>query len=591
MYLAWADLAVIVFFLGITLYIGLYFRKKASKDINSFFLGGQNLAWYVAGTSMVATTFAADTPLAVTELISQGGIASNWLWWNMLAGGMLTVFFFSRYWRKAGIVTDNELIEIRYSGRPAAFLRGFRAIYLGAIMNAIIIAWVNVAMVAILKVFFDLDQSTALWITFGLMLITAFYSSLSGLLGVVYSDVIQFITALVGCIILAVLIIKSPEIGGIQSLKSQLPNGTTDFFPRFSNNTGSNVNTFSIGIASFFAFIGFQWWASWYPGNEPGGGGYIAQRIMSTKDESHAIKATFFFQIAHYCIRPWPWIIVGLCAIVLYPEIQSTDPQLGFIMAMKDFLPAGLKGLLLVAFISAYMSTLSTQLNWGTSYLVNDFYLRFFKTKPTSKRKEVLASRVITLALMIWAAFVSTKINSVSQAWQILIEGGAGLGLVLILRWFWYRVTAWSEIAATVTPFLAYLFVHVVLVRYDTSWAQPITIDPKGFYFIIFTTTIVWVLVTLLSPPEDKQHLLKFYRLIQPLGYWKPISGEGSGTKKIVQTIIIWLAAVVLCYAVLFGIGSLILQYWNRLTISIVVGVISFMIFRFMSRKVRIFEL
>ena len=299
MELAFLDYAFIIVYLLITLFIGLVFRKQAGKDITQFFLGGRNLPWYVAGISMVATTFAADTPLAVTELVAQNGIAGNWLWWNMLAGGMLTTFFFARYWRRAEVLTDNEFIELRYSGKPASFLRGFRAIYFGIFMNVLVIGWVNVALMSLLEVFFDIPQNQLLWYAGGAMLVVVIYSALSGLLGVVFTDILQFVIAMAGSIILAIIVVNSDKIGGIENMKASLPEDTLRFFPKVgSANSGSML---ALGIGSFLAFIGIQWWASWYPGNEPGGGGYIAQRMMSTKSEKDAIYSTLFFQIAHYC--------------------------------------------------------------------------------------------------------------------------------------------------------------------------------------------------------------------------------------------------------------------------------------------------
>ncbi|HYG14731.1 MAG TPA: sodium:proline symporter, partial [Bacteroidia bacterium] len=324
MELSLADWLIIIAYLVLSLWIGVYYRQKASKNLESFFLGGRNLPWYIAGISMVATTFAADTPLAVTGLVGKNGIAGNWLWWNFLMGGMLTTFFFARLWRRSGVVTEVELIELRYGGRPARFLRGFKAIYLGLFMNMMIMGWVNFALVQILSIFFGMDTDTALLITGGLMVLTAVYSSLSGLLGVAMTDAVQFVIAMVSCVVLAVVVVHSDAIGGVEAMKAKLPPATLDFFPAITS--GSELaSTLALSFASFFAYVGIMWWSSWYPGQEPGGGGYVAQRMMSAKNERHALWGTLSFQVGHYAIRPWPWIIVGLCAVILYPELQGND--------------------------------------------------------------------------------------------------------------------------------------------------------------------------------------------------------------------------------------------------------------------------
>ena len=430
------DWVMIAVYLAITTVIAVAFSKKAGKSLGDFFLGGRNLPWYIAGISMVATTFAADTPLAVTELVARQGISGNWLWWNMMIGGMLTTFFFARLWRRANILTEVEFIQLRYSGVQSHVLRGFKAIYLGFFMNILVLGWVNLALITILEVFFEVPKSTVIWYVAGAMALVAIYSALSGLKGVVITDVIQFGIAMTGSILLAVIILHSNEIGGISGLKTKLADQSAvfSFFPRISS-AGGAAKVFVISAGAFLAYIGFQWWASWYPGAEPGGGGYIAQRMMSTKNEKHSVFATLFFQVAHYCLRPWPWIIVALCTLVLYPEIAASDPKQGYVMAMKDdFLPIGLKGLLLVAFLAAYMSTISTQLNWGASYLVNDFYKPFLRPPGSLKKGQdenrfyVGVSRAITIILMLASLAVTTQIKSISGVWLFILECGAGLG-------------------------------------------------------------------------------------------------------------------------------------------------------------------
>ncbi|HAA10487.1 MAG TPA: sodium:proline symporter, partial [Cytophagales bacterium] len=523
------DYGIMIGFVLISLGIGLYFSKRASRNVDSFFLGGRNMPWWLAGISMVATTFAADTPLAVTELVASSGIAGNWLWWNMLAGGMLTTFFFARYWRRAGILTDLELIELRYSGPLARFLRGFRAVYFGVFLNCVVIGWVNLALSSLLEVFFEIPQEEMFWYLTGAMVLVALYSSLSGLIGVVFTDFLQFLVAMSGCIILAVIVLNSPEIGGVEQLKSRLPEGTLNFFPSIGEGGGG---TLALGLGSFLAYIGMQWWASWYPGSEPGGGGYVAQRMMSTKDEKNAIYSSLFFQIGHYALRPWPWIIVALCALVLYPDLADADKKLGYVYAMRDFLPSGLKGLLLVAFFAAYMSTISTQLNWGTSYLINDLYRRFIRPNATQKQL-VNASRVGTLLVMLVALSITPFMTSVSGAWEFIIEAAAGLGLVLILRWYWWRVNAWSEIIATVAPLVA-----LVLSRYVLHLAFP-----ESFFFIVGVTTVSWIVVTLLTPPEDAETLKTFYERIRPDGWWAGVDPQAKFDGKRLGTLLLmWLS-------------------------------------------------
>ena len=564
MTLAAIDWIIIVLFLLISLGVGLYFKNRAGKSLTDFFLGGRNFPWYLAGISMVATTFAADTPLAVTELVAQHGISGNWLWWSFLFGGMLTTFFFARLWRKAEVLTEIEFIELRYSGPAAAILRAFKSVYLGLFMNVLIIGWVNLALNAILSEFFGIPEHQVLWYTGAAMLIAASYSSLSGLWGVAITDLIQFVMAMSGTIILAVIVINSDQVGGIAGMKAQLPEGSLDFFPEINSGSSGTLSTLSIGLGSFLAFIGIQWWASWYPGAEPGGGGYIAQRMMAAKNEKHALFATLFFQIAHYCIRPWPWILVGLATLILYPELGADEKKLGYVMAMKDFLPPGLKGLLLVAFLAAYMSTISTQLNWGAGYLVNDLYKRFIRP-DASEKKLVHSSRLTTLLIMLVALAATKQMNSISGVWGFIIEAGAGLGLVLILRWYWWRINAWSEVVATVAPFLAYGFSKFYLSRYDAAWGKGISEDPRGFLFTVAFTTICWLLATFLTKPSHAETLGKFYEKVRPEGAWGKIrEAVGIPRKKSALPILLlcWLSAITLTYSMLFFSGKLIFKEW-----------------------------
>ena len=548
------DWAIVVVYFLLSFGVAAYYSKRAGKGTGEFFLSGRNLPWWLAGTSMVATTFAADTPLAITEIVAKNGIAGNWLWWNFLFGSMFTTFFFARLWRRADVLTDVEFIELRYSGKPASFLRGFRALYLGLFINTIVIGWVNVAMAAVLVGMFDIPQEEVRYYIFLAMAFVAIYSSLSGLWGVVVTDILQFIVAMSGTLILAVIVIRLPQIGGIDGLKSQLPESIFRFTPTIG--LGAERMAFEgvliLSVSAFVAYIFIQWWAAWYPGAEPGGGGYIAQRMMSSRDEKHALLATLWFNIAHFCLRPWPWILVGLASLVLYPELELADKKLGYVYAMRDFLPAGFKGLLVAAFFAAYMSTVATQLNWGTSYLVNDFYQRFIRPTATEMHY-VLASRITTMIVMIASILVTLIIQTISGAWQFVIEAGAGLGLVLILRFYWWRINAWSEVSATVMPFFVY------------AWIKGYTdiTFPDSLFYIVGITTCFWVLITFVTAPVNEQHLIKFYQRVYPGGVgWRKISAQVSGVKKnpdFSWLFLDWICGVILVYMILFGVGKIVL--------------------------------
>jgi SSS family solute:Na+ symporter len=597
MSLSTLDWIIIIGFFLLIVGVGLSYTKKAGKSLENFFLGGRNLPWYIAGISMVATTFAADTPLAVTELVGKSGISGNWLWWSFLAGGMLTTFFFARLWRNSGVLTEVELSELRYSGTPAKILRGGKAIYLGIFMNVVIIGWVNVALMTLLEVFFGLGDvywfggmvKASLVLTAAAMLWTAIYSSMSGLLGVAITDVIQFAMAMIGTIILAVLVVNSDEIGGIAGMKEQLPEGSLNFFPSFSD--GESVGkTLGLSIGAFLSYAAVQWWASWYPGAEPGGGGYIAQRMMSTRSARDSVSATLFFQIAHYCLRPWPWIIVGLCTIILYPELQGTaDVKQGYVMAMRDFLPDGLKGLLLISFFAAYMSTISTQLNWGASYVVNDLYKRFIAPNADQKGL-VFASRITTLLLMILGLVVSTFVDSISGAWGFIMQAGAGLGLVLILRWYWWRINAWSELSAMVAPFIPTAIFYSLGTEFEIAF--PAT---------VLFTTIVWIVVTFITRPTKDETLQHFYNKVRPDGAWSTypdnyqmiVGGISENTaapkNNLLYLILCWISAIIMTYGILFLIGKTILMEWETAGYLLAIVAVSFIALRYFISKTRVF--
>ncbi len=586
------DWLLIVLFLVLSLSIGLIYRRRGSGNMSDFFLGGRKLPWFVAGISMVATTFAADTPLAVTELVAKYGISGNWIWWNMLIGGMLTVFFFARLWRKANILTELEFIELRYDGQAARFLRGFKAIYLGLLINAAIIGWVNLALISLVKVFFDVPDQYLLWIVFASMSVALLYSALSGLWGVAVTDLVQFVIAMVACTVLAFFVVNSDAIGGIEGLKAKVPAQSLSFFPKIASGDGSSLYSFTISIGAFLAFIGVQWWASWYPGAEPGGGGYVAQRMMSCKTEKDSVFATLLFQVFHYCLRPWPWIIVALASVVLYPELSEDNFRLGYVYAMRDFLPSGLKGLLLVAFLAAYLSTISTQLNWGASYLINDFYKRFVLNKNNEKSDKhfVKMARIATFFIMIFALFITSRISSISGVWEFLLECGAGLGLVLILRWYWWRINAWSEITATIVPFIVFAVLRVFFEAENPDFF----VYQKGTFFLtVGITTLAWVFVTFITKPVNKTKLFAFYQLVKPEGAWKAIRKNENMTRqksKIPSMTINWLSSIVFTYAILFATGKIIFGLWGDALIWCAVAIFSLIIFLISTKKSRIFQ-
>ncbi|MBZ5723436.1 MAG: Na+:solute symporter [Acidobacteriia bacterium] len=538
--------------------VGLYYRSRAGKSVNEFFLSGRNVPWWLAGTSMVATTFAADTPLAVTGMVARGGIAGNWLWWSFVASGMLTVFFYARLWRRCGVMTDIEFTEIRYAGKPAAFLRGFRALYLGIPVNCIILGWVNLAMVKILMLVLGVTRVEALLIVLGLIALTSFISTLSGLWGVLVTDLFQFVIKMTMVIVLAVVAVQA--VGGMGALKVKL--AALDAARAAQGHHGSllnfipDLNSAYMPMITFLVYISLNWWATWYPGAEPGGGGYIAQRMFSAKDEKHSLLATLWFNIAHFAIRPWPWILVALASLVLFPGLQ--DPETGYVRVMIAYLPASLRGMMLAAFAAAYMSTIATQLNWGASYIVNDFYRRFVH-RQASDRHYVRVSQWTTVLLTVVSAVITFYMTSISGAWKLLIVTGAGTGLVLLLRWFWWRINAWSEVSAMICAFVTSISLQL--------WGGLDSDKPVDFAWIMMitvaVTTVVWLTVTFLTPPESAATLVKFYNRARPgVAGWKPIAKLAPGVKCQAagwQSALDWISGCVLIYGVLFGVGKLLL--------------------------------
>ena len=538
------DVAIIAGYFVTALGIGLWFKRRAGSSFVEYFVSGRSLPWWIAGTSMVATTFAADTPLWVTGKVAAHGLAGNWLWWSFAFGGMLTVFVFSKLWRRAGVLTDVELIELRYTGRAAAFLRGFRAFYVAVVMNSIIIGWVTKAMTNVLTqtVLYDgagavagaPDGSVDFWLVAAMLAVTGVYSVLSGMWGVAITDAIQFVLAMVGCTLLAIVAID--RVGGTDALREQVGErfGGGEQAFAYVPDFGAQLPWMPVGV--FLAMVLTQWWASWYPGNEPGGGGYIVQRMAACRDERHAVKATLLFQLAHYCLRPWPWILVAFAALALHPEIRTwatdadpaTDPELGYPMLIRELAPDGLRGLLLVAFAAAYMSTVSTHMNWGASYLVNDLYKRFVAPRAT-ERELLRASRIASAAALTLGGAVSWYMVehrvSIDDAWQLLLALGAGVGAVFVLRWFWWRVNVWSEITAMVGSLVFYgLF---------TTWPATASLPTEYRSLMVASATlVVWIVVTFATRPEPHEHLVAFYRLIRPDGPgWRPVAAAAPDVR------------------------------------------------------------
>ncbi len=578
------DWLFVVGYLAFSFGIALYYYRRAGQDTSEFFLSGRAMPWWLAGTSMVATTFAVDTPLLVTEIVAEDGIAGNWLWWNAAIGAMLTVFFFARLWRRSGVMTDVEFVEFRYSGEVAAWLRGLKAVFFGLLMNVLIIGWVSLAMETVIDRLFPTltvfgrtsfevmgqDLSAALVVVAGLILMVAVYALLSGLWGVMVTDVFQFVVAMGGTIALAFFVLDKPEVGGIQGLREQLPNQTFYLLPTVGQ-AAEGAATLSLSALAFAAYAGVQWWASWYPGAEPGGGGYIAQRMMSAKDEPNALFATLWFTIAHYCLRPWPWIIVALASLVLYPDLD--EPRAGFVLVMKDVLPPGMLGLLFAAFLAAFMSTVSTQLNWGVSYLVNDFWARFVRP-DAGEDHYVFVSRVLTFSVALLSLVVTLFLDTIAEAWGLLLSASAGLGLVLILRWYWWRINAWSEMAATLAP-IVLTALALLLNAFGIEVPGLQAEFPLNLYAVVGFTTAIWLAATLLTRPTADETLDRFYRTVHPGGPgWTVVADrhpDVEADRGLGRLALDWLVGVVLVYSTLFGTGYLILGWtaWGLACVSV----------------------
>ncbi|MCH7856256.1 MAG: Na+:solute symporter [Gemmatimonadetes bacterium] len=561
---------------GVTiLSVGLAFARRAGRGTEEYFLAGRSMPWWLIGTSMVATTFSADTPNLVTDLVRTGGVSQNWVWWAFVITGMCTVFFYAKLWRRSGVLTDIGFYELRYAGRSAAFLRGFRAIYLGVFFNVMIMATVTLAAIKIGGVLLGVGPYTVVLVA---GTATVIYSATSGLWGVLVTDLLLFTISMIGSVAAAVYALRLPEVGGLSGLMAH-PNVTDklSFLPDFSDPTTA--------AAVFIVPIAVQWWSTWYPGAEPGGGGYVAQRMLAAKDEKNAMQATLWFNVAHYAIRPWPWILVALASLIVYPTLSdltaafpNVDPSIiGNDLAypaMLVFLPAGLLGLVVASLAAAYMSTISTHLNWGASYIVDDVYRRF--VAPDREEKDyVRVARITTVALIVLASFVGLLLETAMQAFQILLQIGAGTGLVFLLRWFWWRINTWSEISAMVISFvvaLYFAFLHTALGFASWNSSAELVVG-------VAVTTVGWIVVTFLTPPVDTEKLLDFHAKIRPLGRgWDAVvrrtdgpeqdgpgdgdsgdddSGTGQGGE-FAAGILSWFLGCVMVYATLFGTGFLL---------------------------------
>jgi len=579
--LHWIDWTIILIYIAFSLGVGIYFSKRAKSSTEEYYLSGRTLPWWVVGTSMVATTFAADTPLAITEFVRGPGIWQNWFWWNLLMGSLLGVFLFSRLWRRAEVLTDNELLEIRYSGKPAAFLRAFKAGYFAILYNFIVMGWVINAMASVMAVMLNMDKWTAVWIC---VIIALIYAILSGFWGVVVTDLVQFCIAMFGSIALAIIAVN--HVGGMEMLLEKLSGllgsdaiheNTLKFIPPVPDANVTTSEFWESPFSKFMIFISVMWWS--HHGTD--GGGYIIQRMSSAKNERHALLATLWFNLAHYALRVWPWIIVAVVSIVMFPMIPESYSELGvkagYPLVMNTLLGPGMKGILIVSFLAAFMSTIDTHLNWGSSYMINDIYKRFFKPNE-SEVHYVFVGKIFTIILMVLAAFTALKMQSISKAWEFIFSMGAGIGLVLILRWFWWRINAWSEITALATSISVTISLEVLAWSqtiaagdtYELFAASPILFGISlqvhhKLMIIVPLAIIAWVTATFLTNPEPVDKLKEFYNRVQPGGWWEPITAGYTHTLQPVSEgfFMQWIAGILMIYGFTFGIGNLIFQNYS----------------------------
>lgn len=592
-------------FFSITLLIGFGVSKKSGRSSSDYFLSGRTMPWWLLGLSMVATTFSTDTPNLVTDIVRTNGVSGNWVWWAFLLTGMLTVFIYARLWRKSAVTTDIEFYELRYGGKPARFLRGFRSVYLGVIFNILAMSAVTLAAIKIGQIMLGL---TPLQTIGAAGLVTVIFSTAGGFKGVVYTDFLLFFVAIAGSIGAAYYCVNMPEVGGIgRLLAHENVSEKLSLLPELSDKKAI--------IMLIIIPLAVQWWSAWYPGAEPGGGGYIAQRMLAAKNENHAIGATFFFNVLHYALRPWPWILVALASLIVFPDIasiQKTFPniepdKLGHDLAypaMLTRLPNGLLGIVLTSLIAAYMSTISTHLNWGSSYVVNDFYLQYIE-KDASQKRLVMAGRLSTILLMIASAALALALTNALQLFNIILMFGAGTGLIFILRWFWWRINAWSEIAAmfssgiisiliNFTPIGALIFGEPLPNGETTTGLLP---EWATYPAVVLTTTAVWLIVTFLTPPESDKKLISFYNKVQPGGPgWKQIAAKAYKTDNDVRTKKPWsvpsgIAAMVLgciiVYGILFATGYWIYARYSSALVTSLITMLATVALIYLWKKIR----
>lgn len=586
MELSTLDYSIIIFFFLTTLLIGVIVSKRSGKSASEYFLSGRSMPWWLLGFSMVATTFSTDTPNLVTDIVRQDGVAGNWVWWAFLLTGLLTVFIYARLWRRSNVNTDMEFYELRYSGKPARFLRVFRSVYLGVVFNILAMSGVTLAAIKIGQVMLGLSAIETVGYA---AIVTVIFSALGGFKGVVYSDFLLFFVAMAGAVGAAYYCVNLPEVNGIENLVSH-PNvkDKLSLVPSLDNKEAL--------ISLLIIPLAVQWWSSWYPGAEPGGGGYIAQRMLASKNENHAIGATFFFNIMHYAIRPWPWIIVALASLIVFPDLASiqeafpdvTEDKLGHDLAysaMLTKLPSGLLGVVVASLISAYMSTISTHLNWGASYIVNDVYKQFIN-KDASEKAQVNMGRIATVVLMALSTLLALALTNAVQIFKYILMFGAGTGLIFILRWFWWRINAWSEISAMFSSGLISILISIPYVNGVLFGSDAVEgVFPSWFQFplVVLITTIIWVSVTFLTKPDDDDILFKFYSKIQPGGPgWKHILKKAKSKnvevlKKqekwmVPSGILAMLLGCFLVYGILFSMGSWI---YGNITQAIILSILS----------------
>jgi Na+/proline symporter len=566
------DWVIVIISIALSFVPAIYLMRRAGSSTPEFFTSGRAAPWWLIGGSMVATTFSTDTPNLVTNLVRERGVANNWVWWAFLLTGMSTVFFYARMWRRSGVLTDLEFYEIRYSGRPAAIVRAFRAVYLGLFFNIVIMSTVNLAAAKIANVLLGWPM----WQTLGACaVINVAFASIAGLWGVLITDVFQFVIAMTASVAAAYYSLQQPQVGGLSGLISQIPPSTLQLLPDF--------NDWPLTLSVLILPLTISWWSVWYPGSEPGGGSYIAQRILAAKSERDALGGTLFFNLAHYALRPWPWILVALASMLVFPTLDDIARAFPYLdrslighdtaySAMLTFLPHGILGLMVAGLLAAYVSTISTHLIWGTSYLVHDLYRRFIRN-DAGERHYVMMGRIVTALLMVLAAGMTFLLESARASFELLLSIGAGSGLLYLLRWYWWRINAWSEIAAMVVSF-------VVSIGFFAAGKLGASINPNTALLVtVFTTTCAWIAATLMTRPENEQTLVRFYQLVRPAGsLWGPIparAGVGSSPDSISMQLLGWVLGCTFIYATLFGAGSALYGLRMQAAVFLVVWIIS----------------